>query len=290
MTDRQRTIAKRDKTRLKKLVNLFINLFGKKSKKSFSSVISHLVDAYAKESLISVEEQKMFRNIASFGDKVVSQFMTPRTDINAVKQNTDLKKLKSVIAESGHSRIPVFRNNFDDIVGFVHSKDLSQFLCGEEENFSINKILRKILFVPGSMKLIDVMLKMRVTQVHLAIVLDEFGGVDGIITIENIMEEIVGEIEDEHDIPSESHFFRIKKVSDQIFQFGGRVEIEDMEEALETKIDLDNDDIQTVSGLMMSLFSDVPDIGQKITKDDLEFTILDSNKRIIKLIEVRKIK
>ncbi len=273
------------KSRIKKLINLALNLFGKKTKQSFSLVISHLTEDYEKEGLISSEEKKMFKNITSFGDKKVSTIATPRSDIIAINQNASLEEITKIITTDGHTRIPVFAENFDEVIGFIHSKDLACFLCDNDENFSIKKILRKILFVPGSMKLLDVMLRMRTTRVHIAIVLDEFGGVDGLVTIENLMEEIVGDIEDEHDFPSESSFFRIKKIDDKTFQFGGRVEIKKLEEILHRKIG-QNEGFETVGGLAMSAFSRIPEIDEQVEKYGLKIKILDADNRVVKLAEI----
>ena len=270
--------------RCKNLLNFLLNLFCKKTKKSFFLVISHLLDGYEKEGLISAEEKKMFQNIASFGDKRVAAVMTPRSDIIAIKQGASLEEVTELI-----TRIPVFKENFDEIIGFIHSKDLAKFLCDESQDFAITKILRKILFVPGSMKLVDVMLRMRMARIHVAIVLDEFGGVDGIVTIENVMEEIVGDIEDEHDLPSDSSFFRIKKISKKEFHFGGRVEIEKVEEILDQKIKCDDDEFETVGGLAMSVFKRVPEIDEEAKKYGLNFKIIDADNRVVKLVEISKI-
>lgn len=274
------------KSRFKKLLSFFLDLFGKKTKKSFFSVISHLLEDYEKEGLINAEEKKMFKNIASFGDKKVCNVMTPRADLIAVKHDASLEDLKKIITVDGHTRIPVFKEDFDEIIGFIHSKDLAKFLCAENQNFSVSNILRKILFVPGSMKLLDVMRRMRTAQVHVAIVLDEFGGVDGFVTIENLMEQIVGDIEDEHDLPSDSSSFRIKKINDKTFQFGGRVEIEKVEEILQMKIKQDNDEFNTIGGLIMTLFKRVPEIDEEIAKNSLNFKIIDADIRLLKLVEI----
>ncbi len=275
------------KPHLKKLLNFLLDVFGRKSKKSFSSVIFHLTEAYEKEGLITSEEKNMFRKITSLDDKVVSKFMTPRVDIVAIEESASLEDIKKAILTQGHTRIPVYRQDFDDVVGFIHSKDLARFLCGNDLDFSVSKIMRKILFVPGSMKLMDVMLKMRTARIHLAIVMDEFGGVDGIVTIENIMEEIVGNIEDEHDLPSEGSFFRIKKIGDEVYQFGGRVTIGKFEEIVQSKVRNKNDDFNTMAGLMMSLFKRVPDVGEEIRFHGLDFKIIDADSRLVKLIEVK---
>ncbi len=290
MTDRSKRNSKSfiNKSRIKKLLGFFLSLLGKKSKKSFLSVISHLVDTYEKENLISFEEKKMIKNIAILSDKKVSGIMTPRADLIAIKHNADLEEVKKIITTKGHTRIPVFKETLDEIIGFIHSKDLSKFLCEEDPDFVINKILRKILFVPGSMKVLDLMLRMRMARVHVAIVLDEFGGVDGFVTIENVMEEIVGDIEDEHDLPSDNAFFRIKKINNTTFNFGGRVEISKVEEILQTEIKRDEASFQTIAGLTMALFKRVPEIGEEIEKGLLKFKIIDSDSRSVRLVEVTK--
>lgn len=275
------------KFNFKKLFSFFLNLFGKKTKKSFSSVISHVVEIYEKEGLISQEEKKMFKNISSFGDKKVASIMTPRSDIIAIRQDATLEEIKRIINNDGHTRIPVFRENLDEITGFIHSKDLAKFLCASDGDFSVTKILRKILFIPGSMKLIDAMLRLRMARVHVAIVLDEFGGLDGLITIENLMEEIVGDIEDEHDLPIDSSPFRIKKIGEKIFQFGGRVEIRKVEEVLQKKLRQKNDEFQTVSGFAMSVFRRVPEIGEEIKRGGINLKVIDADSRVVKLVEIK---
>lgn len=276
------------KSRLFKFFNFSVSFFGKKTKKSFSSVLIHLLEDYQKEGLISLEEKIMFKNIANFGDKKVYTVMTPRVDISSIRYNSSLEEIKKVVNEDGHTRIPVFKNNNDEIIGFIHTKDLARFLCQEDQDFNIDKILRRILFIPGSMKLRDVMLRMRIARVHMAIVLDEFGGIDGLVTIENVMEEIVGEIEDEHDIIEHDSFFTLRKIDDKTFHFGGRVEIVKAQELLKVKMVNDNDEYQTIGGLMMFLFNHVPEIGEEIERFGLNFRIIDADNRLVKLIEVKK--
>lgn len=278
-----------NKSHNKKLFRFFLHLLGKKSKKSFQSVISHLVDSYEKENLISFEEKKMIKNIAGLSDKKVSGIMTPRADLVAINHDADLEEIKKIVTSKGHTRIPVFKDTLDEIIGFIHSKDLSKFLCEEDADFVMSKIMRKILFVPGSMKILDLLLRMRMARTHAAIVLDEFGGVDGFVTIENVMEEIVGDIEDEHDLPSDNAFFRIKKINSNTFHFGGRVEISKMEEVLQTKITREEDSFQTIAGLVMALFKNIPENGEEIEKGNLAFKIIDSDSRSVRLVEVTKI-
>lgn len=274
------------KSKITKFISFCRNLFGKKTKESFLSVISHLLEEYKTEGLINAEEQKMFKNIISFGDKKAYSIMIPRTDIVAIKHDASLEDAKKLIVSQGYSRMPVFKENFDEIIGFIHSKDLAKFLCDEDQDFAVAKITRKILFIPGSMELLDVLRRMRMAQTHAAIVLDEFGGVDGFVTIENIMEEIVGDIEDEHDLPSDSSVFRIRKINDKNYQFGGRVEIEKIEELLQIKIRDDDEDFQTIGGLAMTLFRRVPSAGEEIKTNNINLKIIDADGRSVKLVEV----
>jgi magnesium and cobalt transporter len=276
------------KLHLKSLFVFTRNLFGKKSKKSFLSIVSHLLESYEKERLISYEEKKMIKNITSLGDKRADYIMTPRSDIIGIKHGALLEEIKATITDNGHTRMPVYRDNFDEIIGFIHSKDLAKFLCQKSAEFDITKIIRKILFVPKSIKIIDLLLKMRTKRVHIAVVLDEYGGVDGLVTIENVIEEIIGNIEDEHDLPSDNLFFRIIKIDDNHFNIGGRVEIEKLEDILGVKIRNEDENFETVGGLVMSIFNKIPKIGEVTERNNLRFKILDADSRSVKLLEVKK--
>ncbi len=269
----------------KKLMNFFFILFGKKNKKSFSSLINYITESYEKEGLVTSEEKKMLKNIVNFGDKKINTIMVPRSDIIAIPENITLNKIKKIITEDEHTRIPVYKDNIDHIIGFIHSKDLAKFLCDTNNDFNLQKIIRKILFMPCSTKLLDALLKMRSSRVHIGIVLDEFGAVDGLVTIENIVEEIVGQIDDEHDVPLESSFFQIKKISEKTYHFGGRVELKKFEEIF--KIKFEDCLAETVGGLVMATFKAVPKIGDKIEKSQLVFKVLDADKRMVKAVEVK---
>ena len=269
----------------KKLINFFFILFGKKNKKSFSSLINYITESYEREGLVTLEEKKMLKNIVNFGDKKINTIMVPRSDIIAIPENITLNEIKKIITEDEHTRIPVYKDNIDHIVGFIHSKDLAKFLCDTNDDFNLQKIIRKILFMPCSTKLLDALLKMRSSRVHIGIVLDEFGAVDGLVTIENIVEEIVGQIDDEHDVPLESSFFQIKKIDEKTYHFGGRVELKKFEEIF--KIKFEDCLAETVGGLVMATFKAVPKIGDKIEKSPLVFKVLDADKRMVKAVEVK---
>ena len=227
----------------------------------------------------------MLKNIVNFGDKKISTIMVPRSDIIAIPENITLTEIKKIITEDEHTRIPVYKDNIDHIVGFIHSKDLAKFLCDANSDFNLQKIIRKILFVPCSTKLLDALLRMRSSRVHIGIVLDEFGAVDGLVTIENLVEEIVGEIDDEHDVPLESSFFQIKQIDEKTYHFGGRVELKKFEEIF--KVKFDDCIAETVGGLVMSAFKAIPKTGAKIEKSQLVFKVLDADKRMVKAVEIK---
>jgi len=269
-------------------------VLGKNKKSNLLKLLNKAIDNYQENEFITSEEKKMVKNIVSIEDTKVGDVMTPRTDVIAVQYDSSLEDIKKLIIESEHSRIPVFKRNLDNIIGFIHSKDLAKFIGLENvvklESFKIANVIRKILYVPHSMRIIDLLLKMRSSRVHIAIVLDEYGGTDGLVSIEDIVEEIVGEIEDEHDIPDDNIYLRIKKINDNILQVGGRVEIDKISEFLHTNLLEDVDgDFDTVGGLVFAVFKKVPESGETYNHSSgLTFKVLDADARSVKLVEIHR--
>ena len=174
-------------------------LLGKNTDNTLKEAIEEVLEEHQEESAaLPHEEQSMLKNVLTFSDKAVKDIMTPRTDIKAVEYNVTLDELKRHITENRHTRIPVYNDTLDNIKGFVHIKDLVPLISGDSP-FNMALILRDLLFVPPSMKLAGLLFKMRSAGVHMAIVIDEYGGTDGLVTLENLFEEIVGDIQDEHD-------------------------------------------------------------------------------------------
>ncbi len=270
--------------------SIFRKIFGQKNKEQFLESISQLVAVCAQKSFISSEEQKMINNIIKIDDIKVSDVMIPRTDIIAMSKKSTLEQIKDMIISKEHTRMPIYGENLDEVIGFIHSKDLVKFLSKEVQDFDINSLIRTIIYVPHSMRVVDLLRKMRSSRVHIAIVLDEYGGTDGLITIEDIMEEIVGEIEDEHDLPDDNIYNKIQKVGNNVFHIGGRVEIEEIEKLLSQKIMKDNsDDFETIGGFILSEMKKVPQVGEVLNFNaNLSFKILEADLRSIKLIEVSK--
>ena len=240
------------------------------------------------------EERSMLRNILNFGELRVEDVIVPRADIDAVEESTPMGALLDIFSQAGHSRLPVFRESLDDPIGMVHIKDVIGLLTPKNgsgasfdvEGAPISKIRRDILFVPPSMPVVDLFLKMQATRVHMALVIDEYGGTDGLVTIEDIVEEIVGEIEDEHDIDESP---QIRSLQDGTFSVDARFAVEEAEKVLDAKLmpeDLE-DDIDTLGGLIVSLVERVPQRGELISHPSgLDFEVTDADPRRIKRLRI----
>ena len=235
------------------------------------------------------EERSMLMNVLSYGDLRIDDIMVPRADIVAVDLNEGLENLLTTIAAEAHSRIPVYRGSMDDVLGMVHVKDLMRHLVRgqqDKKEQEIEEFLRPIISVPPSMKLIDLLRRMRTERTHIAIVIDEFGGTDGLVTIEDLVEQIVGEIEDEHDDDSPPVIIQTDQGS---LEMEARLPLEQLEARLGVDFSdaTQEEDIDTVGGLVVSLCGCVPPIGDTIT-DPLghRYEILDADPRRIKRLRV----
>jgi CBS domain containing-hemolysin-like protein len=144
-------------------------------------------------------ESSLLLNILKLGEKTAYDVMTPRVDIRAAPEDIDFRGLIQLVREHGHSRVPIYRNDLDEIVGIVHIKDVLPYIF-EPDSFQLQKIMRAPMFVAPSIRVLDLLLQMRLSRAHIALVVDEFGGIDGLVTIEDLVEEVIGEIEDEHDV------------------------------------------------------------------------------------------
>ncbi|MDB5396135.1 MAG: HlyC/CorC family transporter [Rhodospirillales bacterium] len=231
-------------------------------------------------------ERELIENILEIRDQPVSELMVPRADIVAVDVETERDELVKLLVARSHSRLPVYRETLDDVTGIVHIKDVLAVIA-EGGKFSLEAIVRPVSIVAPSMRVLDLLLDMRKTHQHMALVIDEFGGIDGLITIEDLVEGIVGEITDEHDRAVTASM--VEK-SDGSLLADARVPIEDFEarvgEVLEQE---ERDEVDTLGGLVFSLAGRVPSRGELLThpSSGLEFEIIDADPRRIKRIRVR---
>ena len=235
--------------------------------------------------------KNIFKNVINLNNKCIEDVMIPRADIDAVSIETTLNDLVNFIDKTKHSRIPVFENNLDKVLGMIHIRDLFEKIhqrnTKKKSTKIAKKMIRKILFSSPSMKVIDLLLKMRSEQIHMAIVIDEFGGTNGIVTIEDLVEEIVGEIKDEHDFEEVDE---IKKISKKSFEISARISLEEFENRLNVKLNIDErDEIDTLGGFIFFLLGRIPGRGEVVSyKKNIEFTIIEADTRRIKRILVTK--
>jgi magnesium and cobalt transporter len=236
---------------------------------------------------LELEERAMLHNVLSFGDIRVRDIMVQRPDIAAVPEDIDLPALRNHILEQRHTRIPVYKDTLDHLQGFIHVKDLIPMLSGEV-SFDIHRVLRNLLFVPPSMRIIDLLVKMRHAGSHMAVVIDEYGGTDGLVTMEDLFEEIVGDIHDEHD-EEEQQDNKIHRISDGVYEVSGRILIDTLEEQLGFNLVTEEkeDEFDTLAGLIFFQLGRVPAKGEVVPHvSGLRFEILEVDPRRIRKIRI----
>ncbi|MEE8393970.1 MAG: hemolysin family protein [Rhodospirillales bacterium] len=233
---------------------------------------------------IDENERSLLANVLDLRDRDIHDVMVPRVDIVSLEINSPLSDVISLMTREGHSRLPVYRENLDDAVGMVHIKDVLEWRA-KDQKFSLSKVLRKILFVSPSMRVLELLLEMRVKRSHMALVVDEFGGVDGLVTIEDLVEEIVGEIEDEHDHEEEPVIVRRP---DGSFDADARAAVKSLEERVGQFITAEErEEIDTLGGLVFYLAGRVPIRGELVSHPSgLEFEVLEADPRRIKRLRV----
>jgi len=234
---------------------------------------------------MSDEEKHIFNNFLLFGHKTVAKVMIPRSDICAVSIGCKAEELNEVVLTNGHTRTLVYQDTLDNILGFVHIKDIFNAIASKKE-FNLRKLVRKLIIAAPSMKLVDLLAEMQKRKTHIAVILDEYGGTDGIVTIEDVMEEIVGQIEDEHDAEDQT-IENFKVINPSTVLCNARTNINDIEKALKLKLKKPDDDFETVGGLVLSRAGHVPKSGSTVLIEDNIFAeIIESNSRTIKTIKL----
>ena len=227
---------------------------------------------------LSSIEREMLRNMLQFGEQTVDDVAVPRGDIIAISEEASFEAAVALFEEADHSRLPVYRGSLDDVVGMLHVKDLFGILArGETPPASLAGLLRQPLYVPQSMSAMELLAQMRAQRTHLAIVLDEYGGTDGLLTIEDLMEEIVGEIEDEHDDAPED---MLVDRGDGIWEGDARLELDDVAARLDARLAEVDEDVDTLGGLAFVLAGHVPQQGEILSHPSgWRLEILDGDER-----------
>jgi CBS domain containing-hemolysin-like protein len=245
--------------------------------------IKALADVASDEEQIEEEEKELIHSIFEFGDTIVREVMVPRPDIVAVEVSNALRDVQDVVVKRGFSRIPVFREDIDDIVGIVYAKDVLKALHQGREGLSLEQICRPARFVPEVKKCAELLREMQKDKFHIAMVSDEHGSVVGLVTLEDLIEELVGEITDEYDRDEP----QVVAVDDGRYRVSGRMPIDELNEVLGA--DLPHEEWDTVGGLMMSLLGAIPRQGERVTLGDLSFTAERVQGRRIALVLIERI-
>jgi putative hemolysin len=223
------------------------------------------------DGVIEPEERKMIDNVLRLEETTARDIMVPRVDIVAVAEDASSQDIVDVMTEKGHSRLPVFRESVDEIVGILYAKDLLPFVIGSTRTLPIKQLLRPAYVVPESKRLDDLLGELRRNRVHLAVVADEYGGTAGLVTIEDILEEIVGEIQDEYD----PEMTLLEQVSDSEIIVDGRLPIEEIEEALGTPLTGDDDPYGTAAGFVHWHLDRMPQEGDRFDAHGIRAEVLD---------------
>ncbi len=252
-------------------------IFGRDDEESLEKTI---IEASA-EGEVEPDEESMLLGILRFSDLQVQDTMTPRTDIDCVPEDSPLSEAARVIVDSGHTRIPVYRETRDNMVGILHAKDvLRSLLEPDGGSRAAGTIMRDLFFVPETKPIRTLLQEFRARKQHMAIALDEYGGTSGLITIEDVLEEIVGDIEDEHDAPREED---IRPLGNETYELTGRALLEDLEDI---GVTLSSDEVYTIGGYLSMEAGRVPAAGEAFTLDGWRFTVLDADKKLIRKLRM----
>lgn len=256
--------------------NYFLNKVFKKNK---TKSLNFIETIKKNEIKLTDYEKKMINNIIEVNDITVKEIIVPRVDVSCIDINSNIMEIIKIIEEKGHSRYPVYEKNIDNIIGIIHSKDLLKFYSANN-TFNLNKILKTPIFVPESKLISDLLNEFREKKIHMAVVVDEYGGMSGIICLEDIIEEIVGDIQDEFD--NEGDY--IQKINDNSYLVNSRISLDDLNERLGTNII--EEDIDTLGGIIFMLFGKIPNKNDKIEYKNYTFTVDSIQGRKIKTIKI----
>ncbi len=235
------------------------------------------------EGTVDEDQQKMIEGIISFRDLQVGQIMTPRTEITAVDVNAPVLEVRDKILKEGLSRVPVYENTLDNVVGILYAKDLLSFLgAGTNAPMELRKLMRPPLFVPRTKPLRDLLREFRIQQVHMAVVLDEYGGTSGLVTTEDIIEEIVGDIADEYERPA---LRELKRIDERTVEVDARMKLSELNRELSLQLPEDGD-FQTLGGFVIATMGIIPVKGERVEYEGVAITVLDAEPRRVKKLRL----
>ena len=269
------------------LLRAFLRRLRRREKnEAVREAIEELIEGTPESSTpISDDQRVLLANILKLRDKTVADVMVPRVDIIGIAADTSLDDVVRLIQAEAHSRYPIYRESLDDVIGMIHIKDVLAY-WGTSKKFNLRDILRRVVFVAPTLPVLDMLLDMRRQRTHMALVVDEFGGTDGLLTIEDLVEEIVGEIEDEHDVAQPP---TLARRADGTIDVNGRTPVEMLEKEIgQVLSENERREIDTVGGLIFSLLGRIPERGEVVRHPSgVEFEVLDVDPRRIRRLRVR---
>ena len=246
-----------------------------------SEAVDALIEAGQEEGILQESDRQLIQSVVEFGDKTVREVMTPRPDIVAIPADATVEELTTLLREKPHSRVPVYVDNIDQIQGMVLSHDLIQIADSEANTTLVKKLMRPVFFVPETKKTSPLLREMQKDSTHMAIVIDEYGGVAGLVTMEDLVEEIVGEIRDEHERGTD-----VVRESESAYVMKGNVDVGRLEDLFDLR--LEPRDTTTVGGLVSALVGRIPQPGEVIEEEALRFEILESTDRKVEKVRVTR--
>ncbi|MGB9833700.1 MAG: hemolysin family protein [bacterium] len=233
---------------------------------------------------LQAEEREMISAIFEFREKEVSEIMVPRVDVIALDEGASVAEALQLMVRSGHSRLPAYRESIDNVVGVVLEKDALRALLEKKEALLVSQIMREPFFVPETKKISELLPEMQKRKTQIAFVVDEFGGLEGLVTMEDLLEEIVGEIRDEHDVESE----RVEKIGEGVFLVSAGVTLRELSEI--TGVEIESEDYDTLGGLLLGIFQRIPAVGEETEYNSLHFQVVElKGNRLLKIkVEIKK--
>ena len=255
-------------------------IFGTRSRALTEKELQEAINSSEEEGILNESEGDMLQSIFEFGDTIVREVMVPRTDMICCPAEAKLRDFLNLIIQSGHSRVPLFEGSMDKIVGIVYAKDLLRKWGANDEDLALTDVMRTPYFIPETKRIEDLLKDFRSRRVHMAIAVDEYGGTSGLITIEDLLEEIVGDIQDEYDqeVP------RIQPQNDGTLLVDARTNVEELEEYFE--IEIPREKFDTVGGYLFHLMGSVPTPGERVHDNGLVLMVEESDERKIGIVRV----
>jgi len=257
------------------------------SSKMTTEDLKTMAEVSEQEGSIHGDEREIIENVIEFGNISVREIMTSRVNIVAVSIESTLPEVIDLIKQKGLSRMPLFENDLDTILGVIYAKDVLPYINSDLQNSTINwkTIARKALFIPATKKLDDLLRDFQHEKTHIAIVVDEYGGTEGLVTLDDLLEEIVGDIVDEYGDQEEKLFTKFKS---GVYVFDAKIDLDDLDEILETEITSPDDEFETLGGLVYHLTERIPNVGERMTYKNLELTVHSLENNRVKKLRVKK--